>query len=255
VADLTARQASLTAQMTKITKDIGDKQRASQDLDATIAKLQDQASKAKVTAAKTDADLARQDSNRTDLANQVGALEMRKAALNGDLTSVTTAADRARSDAAAAEGRLKIAQDALAEAEKSLPVAKAQLNDLQADVAAATTQRNTLKEELSSLQALKSRTSADKADADRAAAEKAALEKAVADLSNRQAELAKELSLRQSDLNTVKAELAELNGRKGVLVQEIASLSDAKTPKQTDVAPAPPAIDAPTTTQPQPERP
>ncbi|SCX31360.1 chromosome segregation protein SMC [Agrobacterium sp. DSM 25558] len=242
VADLTAKQAGLASQITKMTKDLADKQRASQDLDASIAKLQDVSAKAKVSAAKTDADIARQESNRADLAKQVSDLETKKASLTGDLAGLTAAAGRAREDVAAAEGRGRAAQDAVSEAEKTLPTLKVQLSDVQADVAASISKRDSLSAELAILLAAKAKFTADKSDADRAASEKATLEKAVSDLANRHTEMRKELELRQADLNSTRAELADLNGRKGVLIQEIAGLNDAKVPKVlepvTEPAPA-----------------
>lgn len=244
VSDLTARQTTLASQIAKMTKDIADKQRASQELDADIAKLQDQAAKAKISAAKADADMARQDSSRADLAKEVSALETRKASLTGDLTSLTAAADRARSDMASAEGKGKAAQDAVAEAEKVLPVLKARLSDVQSEIAAAATQRDGLKAELADMQATKAKIGVDKADAARASAEKTALDKVVADLILRHGELAKELELRHSDLNTIKAELADLNGRKGALVQEIAALSEPKQSEATETVLDRPATDA-----------
>lgn len=247
VADLTAREASLASQITKMTKDLADKTRASQDLDASIAKLQDVAAKAKVSAAKTDADTARQESSRADLAKQVSDLETKKASLSGDLASLTAAAARAREDVAAAEGRGKAAQDSVSEAERTLPTLKAQLSDVQADIAASLIKRDGLNVELATLQASKAAFVANQSDADRAASEKTALEKAVSDLTNRHAELRKELELRQGDLNSVRAELADMNGRKGVLMQEIAGLSEANQPSPMEPSSAqPPAVVPPT---------
>lgn len=245
VADLTARQADLNSQIAKITKDIADKQRISQDLDATIAKLQDQAAKAKVSAAKTDADMARQEDNRIDLANQLSDLEKQKASVSGDLTSLAASADRARSDAANAEGTLKAAQNALVESEKALPSLKAQLSDVQSDLAAATAQRDSIKMEVTNLQALKAKAAIDQVDVERKSAEKVALETAVADLQSRHAQLAKELELKQSDLTSLENELSDLSARKGILVQKITELSDAKTPKSVE----------PPSSQPAPEQP
>lgn len=246
VADLTAKQGGLASQITKLTKDLADKQRASQDLDASIAKLQDVSTKAKVMAAKTDADMARQDSNRADLAKQVSDLETKKASLTGDLASLTAAAARARQDVAAAEGRGKATQDAVSEAEKTLPTLKAQLSDVQADVAASMTKRDSLSAELAILQAAKAKIVVDQSDADRAASVKATLDKAVSDLTNRHAQMRKELELLQADLNSARAEFADLNGRKGVLVQEIAGLNDARAPKAPEpVTKQPPAGDQP----------
>jgi chromosome segregation ATPase len=190
--------------------------------------------------------MARQGSNRADLAKQLSDLETKKASLSGDLASLTSAAARAREDVAAAEGRGKAAQDAVLEAGRTLPTLKAQLSDVQADVAASLTRRDSLNAELATLQAAKAKMVANQSDADRATSEKATLEKAVADLTSRHTELRKELELRQGDLNSVRAELADLNGRKGVLVQEIAGLNDAKTPK----APEPVAKQAPADDQP-----
>lgn len=240
VADLTAQQTALTSQITRLTKEISDKQRTSQDLDATIAKQQDQASKAKIAGAKTDADIARQESNRAELANQVSVLETKKASLNGDLASLTASADRARADAAAAEGRLKVAQDGLAESQKALPSAKAELTDVQADLAAAIIQRDSVKLEVTSLQALRAKNSIEKADVDRASAEKVTLETAVTDLQSKQAQLAKELELKRNELTSVRDELANLSGRKGVLTQEITTLNEAKASNVSALSAFPP---------------
>lgn len=247
--DLTARQATLTSQIAKLTKDISEKQRVSQDLDATIAKQQELASKSKISAAKIDADMARQESNRSDIASQVNVLETKKASLTGDLNSIAASADNARSEAAAAEGRLKVAQEALAEAEKALPGVKAQLGDVQSDIAVATNQLDSIKLEVTNLQALRAKYSIDKSDVDRATAEKETLETAVTDLQGRQAQLAKELELKQGELTAIRDELANLNGRKGVLAQQIVALDEEKTSKDV-VQPPPPPEAAPTVVQP-----
>jgi chromosome segregation ATPase len=186
-----------------------------------------------------DVDMARQESNRTDLVSQVNVLETKKASLTGDLNSIAASADSARSEAAAAEGRLKVAQHALAEAEKALPGAKAQLGDVQGDIVVATNQLDSIKLEVTNLQALHAKYSVDKSDVDRATAEKATLEMAVTDLQGRQAQLAKELELKQGELTAIRDELANLNGRKGVLAQQIAALDEEKTSKDA-VQPSPP---------------
>ncbi|MGO7154756.1 hypothetical protein [Rhizobium leguminosarum] len=255
VADLGARQAALASQIAKMTKDLGDKQRESQDLDADIAKLQDQAAKAKVAAVKTDADMARQESSRADLAKEISGLETKKASLTGDLASLASSAERARSDVASAEGKAKAAQGAVAEAQKALPVLKAQLSDVQSEIAAAATRRDTLMAELAYMQGVRAKVGIDKSDADRASSEKTALDKAVAELTGRHAELAKELELRQSDLNGVKAELADLNGRKGALVQEIAAMSETTPSKPTVAVPDQPAADGQLSAPTQPAKP
>lgn len=237
VSDLDARQTNLKSQITKLTTDLADKQSSSRELDTDFAKLQDLVSKAKASAAKADADAALLETSRADLSKEVRELESRKASLTGDVSSLTSAADRARGDAAAAEGRTKVAQDAIAEAEKELPSFRAQLRELQSDIAVTTTQRDTAKSELFNLQATQSKLGIDRADADRASSEKTILLEAVRGLSDRHAEVRKELELGQSDLNTLKAELADLNGRKGALLQEIAALSEIKPPKPVEAVP------------------
>lgn len=232
LSEVSAQTKRTQADLSQATKDLTDKTRQSSSLQSELTSLQAAVAKAKDASASATNEIADLEQQKAVLSKELTELERARARVSGEAATLEAASERARADAADAQGRQTAADNALARLNQSIPVARAEIDALKAEVATVASQRDALLGEVSDLKAAKAAFALDKSGADRARAEKEALEREVADQQKQLDQTKRESEIEAEKVAKLREDLALLNGRKGSLSQEVDTLSASKAALQ-----------------------